>query len=98
MRFSVFSAPDLQGPNENMPPCQSVLHRSRLEIKHNDLMIISIAYKLIIRKKKMKKRKHLLLLGSRFSVHSSKRTEYGCVECDLLTIAGAAQFMENPDQ
>ena len=34
-----------------MPPCQSVLHRLPLEIKHNGSIIIAMAYHLICRKK-----------------------------------------------
>ena len=98
MRFSVFSATTLQGPGKNMPPCQSVLQCSCLEVEHNDLMIILIAmaYKLILRKK-MKKRK--TPAAAWVIIHSTrKRTRYGCVEYDLMSIADAAKFMENPDQ
>ena len=72
-----------RSPSESMPPCQSLSQRGRLEIEYNDLIMITLAYK-SIRKKKMRKRKHLLLLGSRFSVHGSAAHGMGaCVECDL---------------
>ena len=101
MRFLVFSAAIPLRTKRNMPPCQSVLQRLRLEIEHNDFMIrpIAMVYKLLC-KKKMKKRKTpaaavwVTILGTR------KRTRCGCLEPDLLTIAGAAKlnFLENPDQ
>ena len=43
-------------------------------------------------KKKTPAAAWVTILGTR------KRIRYGYIECGLLTIAGTAKFMENPDQ
>ena len=57
MRFSVFWTWTSKSKHASINPCQSVLQRLPLDIEHNGLIIIAMAYHLIHRKK-LKKRKH----------------------------------------